>query len=73
MTSLLPHHHESAARLAASAKDRLQPAGFDEYKIERLAEIYVTEGRGEDVEEFVAWAIAHVIEEDHERHGQHPS
>ena len=68
--SMLPHHHENAARLARAARERLHPAGFDDYKIERLAEAFVSEGRGEDPDEFVTWAIAHVIEEDHERH--HP-
>ena len=70
--SMLPHHQESAGRLAVAARDKLHPVGFDDYKIERLAEIFVGEDRGEDPDEFVAWAIAHVIEEDHERHG-HPS
>jgi 3-methyladenine DNA glycosylase/8-oxoguanine DNA glycosylase len=64
----LPHHHESAARLAKAAQEKLRPVGFDDYKIERLAEIFTSEGRGEDLDEFVQWAIAHVIEEDRERH-----
>ena len=64
---IFPHHQEAASRLATATRERLNPAGFDDYKIERLAEAFLAEGRDEDADRFVEWAIAHVIEEDHER------
>ncbi len=47
---------ESARLLANEARDRLHQAGLDDPTIERLADRYIAEDRGEDLEAFIAWA-----------------
>ena len=47
---------ESARLLANQARDRLEPDGFTEPEIRRLADEFVAQDRGEDLEAFVEWA-----------------
>ena len=47
---------ESARMLANQARDGLRSAGLDDPTIERLADRYIAEDRGEDLDAFVAWA-----------------
>jgi len=47
---------ESARLLANDARDALHAAGFDDDEINRLADRYIAEDRGEVVESFIAWA-----------------
>ena len=46
----------SARMLANRARDRLRDAGLDDPTIERLADRFIAEDRGEDLDAFVAWA-----------------
>lgn len=48
---------ESARMLANQARERLQSAGLDDPTIERLADRYIAEDRGEDLEAFIDWAL----------------
>ena len=48
---------ESARMLANQARDRLHEAGLEDQTIERLADRYIAEDRGEDLDAFIAWAI----------------
>lgn len=47
---------ESARMLANQARDDLRSAGLDDPTIERLADQYIAEDRGEDLDAFIAWA-----------------
>jgi hypothetical protein len=47
---------EGAHVLANEAADRLRAEGLDDEEIRRLADRFVAEDRGGDVEAFVAWA-----------------
>lgn len=48
---------ESARMLANQARERLQAAGLDDQTIDKLADRYIAEDRGEDLDAFVAWAL----------------
>ena len=47
---------ESARLLANDAKGSLEPEGFSDDKIRRLADEYIALDKGEGVPEFVEWA-----------------
>ena len=47
---------ESARMLANQARERLNASGVDDPTIERLADRYIAEDRGEDLDAFIAWA-----------------
>ena len=47
---------ESARMLANQSRERLNAAGLDDPTIERLADRYIAEDRGEDLEAFISWA-----------------
>lgn len=47
---------ESARLLANQAREALRSEGFDDEDIQRLADRYIAEDRGEDVSGFVRWA-----------------
>jgi hypothetical protein len=42
--------------LANQARERLNASGVDDPTIERLADRYIAEDRGEDLDAFIAWA-----------------
>ena len=50
--------------LAEKARDRLREAGLDDPTIERLADRYIAEDRGEDLDAFVEWARADGVPSD---------
>jgi hypothetical protein len=47
---------ESARMLANEARERLQSQGLDDPTIDKLADRFVGEDRGEDVDVFIEWA-----------------
>ena len=47
---------ESARLLANQARERLLEAGLSNEEIRRLADDYVAEDRGENLEDFIGWA-----------------
>lgn len=47
---------ESARLLANQARGALREDGLNDDDIRRLADRYIAEDRGEDLEEFIAWA-----------------
>jgi hypothetical protein len=47
---------ESARLLANQARGALRGDGLNDDDIRRLADRYIAEDRGEDLEEFIAWA-----------------
>ncbi len=47
---------ESARLLANQARDALRGRGLTDEDIRRLADRYVAEDRGEDLDQFIAWA-----------------
>jgi hypothetical protein len=47
---------ESARLLAAQARERLEPRGFDFDEVRRLADEYVALDLGQDLDAFVRWA-----------------
>jgi hypothetical protein len=49
---------ESARLLANEARPRLRDAGLTDEQIRRLADDYIAEDRGENLEVFVDWALA---------------
>jgi hypothetical protein len=52
----VPDEVESAQLLANESRDALHEAGLSDATIEELADDFVAEDRGEDVDVFVAWA-----------------
>jgi len=50
---------ESARLLANQSRDVLRSEGCSDDEIERLADQFVAEDRGESVAEFIAWARTH--------------
>ena len=46
---------EAARVLANDAKDRLEPAGFDDEQLRKWAETYIAERGSGDVDAFIAW------------------
>ena len=48
---------ESARMLANQGRERLRSAGLSDPTIERLADRYIAEDRGEDLDAFVGWAV----------------
>ena len=49
---------ESARLLANQARERLRAVGLGDERIGRLADDWVARDRGQDLEEFVAWATS---------------
>jgi hypothetical protein len=47
---------ESARLLANQARETLRGRGLEDDDIRRLADRYVAEDRGEDLDDFIAWA-----------------
>lgn len=47
---------ESARTLANEARERLRSQGLDDPTIDKLADRFVGEDRGEDVDVFIEWA-----------------
>ncbi len=47
---------ESARLLANQARDSLRDRGLDDDDIRRLADRYIAEDRGENLDDFIAWA-----------------
>lgn len=47
---------ESARMLAGQARDELLARGLSEERIRELADRYVAEDRGEDLDAFIEWA-----------------
>jgi hypothetical protein len=52
----VPDEIESAQLLANESRDELHEAGLSDATIMELADDFVAEDRGEEVEDFVAWA-----------------
>jgi hypothetical protein len=48
---------ESARLLGNEARDRLLAAGLDEELIVRLADDFIAERRGRDLDAFISWAL----------------
>jgi hypothetical protein len=48
---------ESARRLANQARERLLRVGLSNEEIRRLADDYIAEDRGENLDDFIEWAM----------------
>ncbi|HWC33119.1 MAG TPA: hypothetical protein VG709_08330 [Actinomycetota bacterium] len=55
---------ESARLLAGKARDELLSRGLSDERIRRLADRYVAEDRGEDLDGFINWASRQPPDED---------
>ena len=58
---------ESARLLANETRDRLRAKGLPDERIDRLADSFIALNRGQDQNEFIAWALDHAAETDAER------
>jgi hypothetical protein len=52
---------ESARLLANQAREALLEAGLSNEEVRRLADDFVAEDRGEDLDEFIEWAKARAL------------
>jgi hypothetical protein len=56
-----PMEIESAKLLANEARDRLRAEGLDDVTFDKLADRFIVEGRGDDVDEFIAWSRDQIV------------